>query len=1630
VSTSLRSTKSNSSAPRRRLLTAVVAVAAVVTGPLVVAGTPAQAVPIDSGWSVTASPGAATVTAQNDGSTSAASFSYNMNPAGQNTTRSWDFTATASQTATTGSPIKVPWSWQGLHAWFNVRASLDMIVDGVVVKNLVAAGPNNCCATPSNGFFYGNVAVFDNVPAGHTYGFRLSGSNGDSNNFLRGTFTLSNKPFIDATLGRDNRQWLGAQTITPGGTDGTLDESNEARWYRFLVFPGQKVTVTMPDPPKDYDLALYGDIDSFFERLNSGEDIAQLAAATAGAPSAETEVPDYPNAVSQVPTTAAEAAGPQFAPRVYAPRVYAPRVYAPRVYAPRVYAPRVYAPDSYAPDLTSNEGFRNAFSSAQTLALRTVSVNTGTQTEIVSAATGGTNGKYFYVRVQGHDDKAFDKSSPFHLDLAITGGANCANLPVIDDPTPSLPPTDATPTTLILTDTNKLGVVDDPDPAVVDDPYDVYMKSLDDLAAATNGLVIDVSKDAQVGALQLMAAANPECPYAVNLVGDMINALVDPYRDTLQNIVIAGGDEVIPFFRYPDTAGIGAESQFASTMISDTQAGASLAQDQFLSQDAYGASKEVTISGITLPVPELAVGRLVKTYDEIESTIAHYLDLTPEADGSRNLPIQGDGASLVTGYDFLADAATAVKKEFQTALPNGNNDELISPLGTAPADSWTAERLRRKLFDSHHDLVYLAGHFSANDTLAADFDQVNTFKASELGGDGNTTKLTDTLVLSAGCHSAYSIIDGQQSANIDPADWTQQMARQHAVLIGGTGYQYGDSDLLQYSERLYLGIAQRLREGPETGGAPAVEIGKALALAKQDYLASVTTLEGIDQKAVLQATLYGLPMTGFAAKGHQPIDGATSVADPDPVTTPVTDPPTPPSPGAILGLYTDDLEVDDIPTVRETKVVDEAKPINGTGELTWLTGAEGEVVTQPGAPTLPKHVVDVTVDDNPDLVLRGVGFRSGKYTEQGGVIPLTGSPAVEGSTPNSTFFSPAFWPQKLATPNYFGALGDSGRTSLILTPAQYRNDPGVTDPDSLNVTNTERAYEDLGFRLYYSGVQPVEAGQNQPSVATAPSITDVVGGMGTDGQVHFSVRATGDPSAGVQEVWVTWTSGPGGDHVGYWASVNLAQDDLDSTHWTGAMPMPAGVDRQDIRFLVQAANGVGAVGLDTAEGDGYSVGGVGTIDTSVVKLAQVTPDSDAPLGVTALVTDNAGQPIADRRVVFTVRQGTTDLFGFEGSTDENGLLALGRPDGQALPIGAFTVVAYIFDAQSNISDTDSLDVDPARLSLSAVGTASPFGAVAEVVDLGDQPMVGRTIKWTVLRHGVALYDSQETATGPDGTTAAPAPTDGKVPAGPLTVRAQLLDAAGEVMQTEDLDVVIDGLVIEPNPAYLETQPDTAFPSLSIHVSDPRGAVAGAAVEVTLPEVVIGQPGATSAGFAGSPPTVTLTTDESGNADVPTMTAGPTQGSFLLTMTSPGSVGASVPMAVQYGIGTFVSPVSSTTTTNSSGTTPVKVAVLDASGQPLSDTDAAALLSAGQIQIRWMKTTAPASAWSEVPSSLISYVASRDFYQADLKASRLGWTKPNSYVVEFRVLASGSTPTPDVQSDFDLGSRYFTITVTK
>ena len=82
----------------------------------------------------------------------------------------------------------------------------------------------------------------------------------------------------------------------------------------------------------------------------------------------------------------------------------------------------------------------------------------------------------------------------------------------------------------------------------------------------------------------------------------------------------------------------------------------------------------------------------------------------------------------------------------------------------------------------------------------------------------------NTLVFSTGCHAGYNVVDGDAVAGVTQSlDWAQALARKGATLVAGTGFQYGDDELIEYSERIYAEFSHQLRVG--TGPVP---VGSAL----------------------------------------------------------------------------------------------------------------------------------------------------------------------------------------------------------------------------------------------------------------------------------------------------------------------------------------------------------------------------------------------------------------------------------------------------------------------------------------------------------------------------------------------------------------------------------------------------------------------------------------------------------------------------------------------------------------------------------------------------------------------------------------------------------------------------------
>ena len=334
--------------------------------------------------------------------------------------------------------------------------------------------------------------------------------------------------------------------------------------------------------------------------------------------------------------------------------------------------------------------------------------------------------------------------------------------------------------------------------------------------------------DARIAAAKAQSDAHNACPFAKNLLAAEIKRLIDGYRASnpgLEYIVFIGNDDVVPFQRVPDKAGLANEKTYSPPVLDPTASQASLKLGYVLTQDNYGSRRTVSRMDHHLPLPDLAVGRLIETAADATGMLDAYLATTG---GVVSTPTSG----LVTGYDFLADAATAIGADLTAGLGGGTVDALIQPNATPPTDpsAWTADQLRNALLGKRHDLIFLGGHFSQGSALAADF--TTRMVTTELLA--SNVDLVNAVIFSIGCHSGYNTVDPHAVQGVTPTpDWGQSFARKRATFIGGTGYQYGETEIIEYSERLYLEFSRALRTG--TGPIP---VGKALYAAKRTYLAN------------------------------------------------------------------------------------------------------------------------------------------------------------------------------------------------------------------------------------------------------------------------------------------------------------------------------------------------------------------------------------------------------------------------------------------------------------------------------------------------------------------------------------------------------------------------------------------------------------------------------------------------------------------------------------------------------------------------------------------------------------------------------------------------------------------------
>jgi len=1132
-----------------------------------------------------------------------------------------------------------------------------------------------------------------------------------------------------------NVSWVNAQEITPEETplDVYIEQPGLSRWFRFEVHPGQQIVVTLTDLPGNYDLTLYKDIVQAYMDITNAVDLPKLDAEFApdafspdafspDAFSPDAFSPDAfsPDAFSPDAFSPDAFSPDAFSPDAFSPDAFSPDAFSPDAFSPDAFSPDAFSPDAFSPDAFSPDAFSpDAFSSAQTRSLIAVSAFEGNASEGILINTWDNTG-YFYIRVRGRNGLSVEDGfavMTLAKDIGQCEAVREDNLPP-SSILPNSPEAGKNYSTIVLWDSTRLIGAGEQFLDPVDDQVEIdnLKTKLTQFAslASVNGVVVDVSLDNRVQSAKAQADSNRECPYAVNLWADAIEDIVDGYWEhyPFEYVVLVGNDDAIPFFREPDHAMLANEKNYVPPVRDSTTSQASLKLGFVLSQDRYGSPFEVSLKESELPIPGLAVGRLVETTSEITNMLDAYA-LTNN--GVVNTPI----STLVTGYDFLADSSEAIRDELNFGS-GFSADELISARDLAPEESWTADDLKTLLLGdpNGHDLIYLAGHFSANSALAADY--VSRLLTTDLLA--SNVDLENSIIFSPGCHSGYNIVDPHDVPGVTRApDWAQAFAQKGATLIAGTGYQYGDTDFIEYSERLYLEFSRQLRVG--SGPVP---IGKALAEAKRIYLAETPQMRGIHEKAYLEATLFGLPMLSVdlpQGRITEPGD-ASAISSTSAFAT---------NPGATLGLKYADLPINadnnNIDLTLETRTLEEVEIVNGVPEITlyqatYLSGSDG-VVANPVEPVLPLETFNVTV---PYSLTRGVGFRGGSYTDHSEVIPLTGAATTEVRGVHTPFLTDIYFPVRFWGLNYFDnlAVGGGNTTRLNVTPAQFIS-------DSSDITKgTLREYTSLDFRLYYSDNFATYTGGSVPALSGPPSIANITSTINGD-QVDFQVTVLGNPAAGIQEVWVTYTATTG-SFYGEWQSLNLVQNTDNTLVWEEKLPLN-GTDPDNVRFMVQAVNGVGMVSASTNLGLAY-IPGVDPALREPTELTLNVSETSAPYGTkptfsaTLVHASLSGDvPLEGERVLF--RLGAQTRLGI---TDPNGIASiefpiLGLPDdplnanddyelkasfpGNAIYDSATTSVDYNITKQ-----TTSITLDP-NPELASASDESIM--VASLTDTAENP---------------------------------------------------------------------------------------------------------------------------------------------------------------------------------------------------------------------------------------------------------------------------------------------------------------------
>ncbi|MEM1179892.1 MAG: kelch repeat-containing protein [Acidobacteriota bacterium] len=816
--------------------------------------------------------------------------------------------------------------------------------------------------------------------------------------------------------------------------------------------------------------------------------------------------------------------------------------------------------------------------------------------------------------------------------------------------------------TLILTHRGRLE-------AAFDVPrVDALMDDLQRLAdrPKVDGLVIDVSGDAELNVLYAAwdaavtpaplgdAAAHAAANRAANEVlfgdassvngeGGVHGVLLRRLRAFrgVEFLVIVGGDNIVPMARLVDGANLLPESAYVDRRRIDpaampddkayTAVARALAGDTFLSDDPIALRQAVDREALnrSLFLPDLAVGRLVETPEEMRRAIDAFIDI----DG--NVDFTSDGEVLVTGYDFLVDVASSLEARWTSSLTGVDRVQSLITSGENDPAPWTGADLEGALcLDAAPTVVSFNGHayHQGEGVPGDDFADIRATDAESLRLACGEGAFDGRILYSAGCHAGLPVPGSASSGGAplptDTRDLPQTYLGLGAVAyVANSGYGWGLTGGVGYSERLVQILTEELTTGDGSGIGRAV--GQAVAEAKLRYYLETLYYDAYDAKTLMQWTFYGLPMTTLSGGS-----GGDTEPPPPPVVELRDDMANDGGelPPGIISVRSE-IEVSETLYSKRNSAGDAAlgpvgEPVEGCPDSDGCYYTLSDLAAARGGGTADLPRVPYLVYDSRLSAARqhGVLWLGGDYVEEDGWRPVIASlvsndgEETNSGLPQDILLDPidTHWPDDPGTVAGCRA-SDLDFATLVVPMAELR--PGADGTPY----GRHRRYTQVNVEALYLGATSPDVCENEPPVFAEH-----------DGDLHSVVGHTVNwrvPVTDDREVWrvvVVVNDRPADPEtgVGRWRPIELVPDS-EPGFWRGSEEFP---NLSRLRYVVQAVDVHGNVAWADTVGEPERSGG--SPDTAppkmlpeVITVSLESDPVDLSVQLDAVATSvDAGQP--------------------------------------------------------------------------------------------------------------------------------------------------------------------------------------------------------------------------------------------------------------------------------------------------------------------------------------------------------------------------------------------------------------------